>query len=252
MVRTAAITCAVAVLVSAPGAAFADDLPARFEMGTSVKGRPIVAERQGPADAEHVLLVIGQMHGDEPYGRYVVDKLRGLTPRADTAIWTIRTMNPDGEQKGTRRNADGVDLNRNFPDRWQPSSRSSLYYSGPKVGSEPETQAVIDGIERIHPDAIVSFHQRANLVDRPSAKKAFPWARRLSRDLNLPVKNVPCVTTKCAGTLAGWFNNNFAGWAVTVELPSRIGPARQRSMARAMRDLAPDLKPTQQRGEPAP
>lgn len=247
MVRVAAFACATAAFLSIPGAAWTEDSPARLEMGTSVQGRTIVAERQGPADAERVLLVLGQMHGDEPYGRYVVDKLRKLTPVEGTAIWTIRTMNPDGEKLRTRRNANKVDLNRNFPGDWLPGTPGSLYYSGPREGSEPETQAFVDGIEQIRPDAIVSYHQHANLVDRPSAKKARKWARRLSRDLRLPVSTVSCVT-KCAGTMTGWFNQNYPGWALTVELPSRIGPARQRSMARAMRDLAPDLQPTQPRG----
>lgn len=221
----------------------AEDLPARLEMGTSRNGEPIVAVRQGPANAQRVLLVLGQMHGDEPYGRYVVDKVRRLTPAAGTAIWTIRTMNPDGEALHTRRNANKVDLNRNFPGDWLPGTPGSLYYSGPRPASEPETRAFMAGIEAIAPDAIVSYHQHANLVDRPSAKKARKWAKRLSRDLHMPVSSVSCVT-KCAGTMTGWFNRNFAGWALTVELPSRISPARQRSMARAMRNLAPDLKPT--------
>jgi hypothetical protein len=214
--------------------------------GQSRQGTPIVATRQGEPDAKRVLLVLGQMHGDEPYGRYVVDALRTMTPRKDTAIWTIRTMNPDGAAMRTRRNARRVDLNRNFPDDWRRGTPGSLYYSGPKAASEPETRAFMTGVEQIRPDAIVSYHQRANVVDRGTSKKVRKWVRRLSRDLNLPISRVSCVT-KCAGTMTGWFNGNYKGWAVTVELPPRISPARQRSMARAMVDLVPDLRPTQKR-----
>ncbi|HRY10569.1 MAG: DUF2817 domain-containing protein [Actinobacteria bacterium] len=221
-------------------------LPKRLVFGQSRKGRPIVATRLGEPDAERVLLVLGQMHGDEPYGRYVVDKLRKLTPRKGTAIWTIRTMNPDGAKLRTRRNAKRVDLNRNFPQGWLPGNPGSLYYSGPQPASEPETKAFMTGVEQIRPDAIVSYHQRANLIDRGKVKKTRKWVRRLSRDLNLPVRRISCVT-KCAGTMTGWFNGTYKGWAVTVELPSRISSARQRSMARAMVNLVPDLKPTQTR-----
>ncbi len=228
-----------------------DPLPARLVMGHSRKGVPIVAKRQGPADAERVLLVLGQMHGDEPYGRYVVDKLRKLTPRKNTAIWTVRTLNPDGAAFHQRRNARGVDLNRNFPDGWLPGRQGSLYYSGPNAASEPETRAFMAGIQKIAPDAIVSYHQRANLIDRGRAKKTRKWVYRLSRDLHLPVRRISCVTP-CAGTMTGWFNNSFPGWALTVELPPRISSARQKSMARAMVRLVPDLKATADRSQPEP
>jgi hypothetical protein len=226
-------------------------LPKRLVLGESRKGDPIVAVRQGAADAKRVLLVLGQMHGDEPYGRYVVDKVRKLEPRAGTAIWTIRTMNPDGAALRTRRNAARVDLNRNFPDRWLRGRPGSLYYSGPRAASEPETRAFMAGMELIAPDGIVSYHQRANLIDRGRYRKTGKWVKRLSRDLRLPVRRISCVTP-CAGTMTGWFNANFPGWAVTVELPARILPARQRSMARAMVRLAPDLRPTADRSLPEP
>lgn len=226
-------------------------LPARMVLGESRDGIPIVAKRQGKADAKRVLLVLGQMHGDEPYGRYVVDKLRRLDPRAGTAIWTVRTLNPDGAARHTRRNAAGVDLNRNFPDGWLRGQPGSLYYSGPSAGSEPETRGFMAGINLIAPDAIVSYHQRANLIDRGRFGKTKKWVYRLSRDLRLPVRRISCVTP-CAGTMTGWFNANFPGWAVTVELPRRIPARRQLSMARAMVRLASDLKPTADRRLPEP
>jgi len=221
-------------------------LPKRLVIGRSGKGRPIVAKRQGDPDAKRVLLVLGQMHGDEPYGRYVVDRLRRLDPRRDTAIWTIRTLNPDGARSRTRRNANRVDLNRNFPGDWRRGTPGSLYYSGPRPASEPETRAFMEGVRRISPDAVVSYHQRANVIDRGRSKKVRKWVRRLSRDLRLPISRVSCVT-RCAGTLTGWFNGQSRGWAVTVELPRRISVARQKSMARAMVRLVPDLKPVEKR-----
>jgi protein MpaA len=222
-----------------------DPLPRKLVIGQSVQGRKIIARRKGRADAARVLLVLGQMHGNEPYGRYVVDEVRKLAPRAGTAVWTVRTMNPDGARMRSRRNARAVDLNRNFPQKWRPGPRGSYFYPGRKPASEPETRAFIDFVRTVSPDAIVSYHQKANAIDKGKGKTR-KWVRRLSRDLRLPVSKVDCVT-KCVGTMTGWFNGGFPGWAVTVELPSRISSARQRSMARAMIRLAPDLKPTMDR-----
>lgn len=221
-------------------------LPKRLVVGESRNRTPIVARRQGVADAKRVLLVLGQMHGDEPYGRHVVKRLRKLKPRKGTAIWTIRTLNPDGAALRTRRNANRVDLNRNFPDGWRPGTPGSLFYSGPSPASEPETRAFMNAARQIRPDAVVSYHQHAAVIDRGTRMKVRKWVRRLSSDLRLPISRVSCVT-KCAGTMTGWFNAQFRGWAVTVELPRRISIPRQRSMARAMVRLAPDLKPAAKR-----
>ena len=54
--------------------------------------------------------------------------------------------NPDGSAASTRHNANGVDLNRNFPYRWQP--QDGVYESGAGPASEPETQAMQRFIER--------------------------------------------------------------------------------------------------------
>jgi len=75
--------------------------PSVVRIGTSVRGRAIVARRQGPADAPYALLVLGQMHGSEPAGRRVVERVRALRAPGSVQVWTISTMNPDGSVAGT-------------------------------------------------------------------------------------------------------------------------------------------------------
>jgi murein peptide amidase A len=109
----AALAAASATLAAAPA------LPPRFEAGRSVDGRRIVAVRRGRADAPMRLLVTGSTHGTESAGHAIVARLRKMTPPDGVQVWTVRTFNPDGAARGTRQNARGVDLNRNFPYRWR-------------------------------------------------------------------------------------------------------------------------------------
>jgi hypothetical protein len=216
----------------------AGDVPAtqRLVLGSSVEGREIVAVRRGDPAASRVLLVLGQMHGDEPAGPRVVARVRRMPVPEGVQVWTVTTMNPDGRARRTRQNARGVDLNRNFPQGWRPTSTSALYEPGPRPASEPETAAVMALIAQVRPDAIVSFHQAFAAVDVSLAKTA-PYARRLARWIGLRTVRVPC-RGPCAGTMTGWVNARLPGLAITVELPGRVGVAMERRAARAALRLA--------------
>ena len=145
-------------------------------------------------------------------------------------------MNPDGGRLGTRRNARKVDLNRNFPHRWRPTYTNRIYFPGRQASSEPETRAFMAFADRLRPDLIVSFHQAFRSVDIGNPKTR-TWSRRLARALGLPMTVVPC-RGPCAGTLVGWYNARYAGFAVTVELPARVPEARARRYARATMTVA--------------
>jgi murein tripeptide amidase MpaA len=93
------------------GAASAAATPQSHDIGTSREGTPLRALLIGDPNADVRIVVVGEMHGDEPAGRRVIAKLRELTPPEDTALWLVTTMNPDGHARATRTNARGVDLN---------------------------------------------------------------------------------------------------------------------------------------------
>ena len=61
-------------------------------------------------------------------------------------------MNPDGQAAQVRQNANGVDLNRNFPDSWGPIGvPGDSEYAGTGPASEPETQAIVNLVEQLRP-----------------------------------------------------------------------------------------------------
>ena len=184
-------------------------------IGTSVRDRPIRAYHLGDPSARTKAVVLGSMHGNEKAGISVVDALRKGKPVGGVDLWVIPTINPDGVAAGTRGNARGVDLNRNFRHAWAPLTGS--YYSGTGPFSEPESRAFKRFVDRVDPTFIVSFHQPLYGVGRAGERR--PFLRRLSKGLGLPVKSFNCSGT-CHGTMTSWFNANHAGTAVTVEFGS--------------------------------
>jgi hypothetical protein len=83
--------------------------------------------RDGPADAEALLLTTSAVHGIEGHGGAGIqagllklgEKLRALAgPR--TALLHVHAVNPHGFANGRRVNEDNIDLNRNFIDFDQP------------------------------------------------------------------------------------------------------------------------------------
>ncbi len=216
--------------LSAP--AQAADRPAVVEkrvIGKSVKGRPIVAWHLGEKKARGVprVVLFSTMHGNEPRTRQILLALRDGGPIRGVDLWVVPTYNPDGLARGTRKNAHGVDLNRNFPYGWV--DLNGNYESGPKPASEPETKAVMAFLEKVKPKRILSFHQPLLGVDIDTKRPAF--ARRVARILRLPTTSLTCGGV-CHGTMTGWYNHNFKGAALTVEYGA--SPSR-----RLMRRVAP-------------
>lgn len=233
----AALVVAAVALVPVPAAVPAevgayDERPAVVEkrmIGRSVRGRPIVAYRLGEPGGRRIVM-ISTMHGDEPQTRLILQSLRDGDPLGGIDLWVLPTYNPDGLARGTRRNARGVDLNRNFPHDW--ADLDGRYESGPWPASEPETRAVMGFLREVRPDRVLSFHQPLYGVDSDTKDSAF--ARRLARALRLPQTTLDCGAV-CHGTMTGWFNDLFAGAALTIEYGNR--PPRRRMAVEAPRRL---------------
>jgi protein MpaA len=132
------------------------------QLGRSQDGRPIVAYRVGDPAGPRIL-VVGCIHGDECAGVPVARALERTHPKAD--LWIVPDLNPDGLARGTRQNARGVDLNRNWPADWARLGRPwSVYYGGARPWSERETRIARTLILRLRPRVTIWFHQHMDLV----------------------------------------------------------------------------------------
>lgn len=199
-------------------------------LGRTVTGRPIVAWHLGVADRSPTVVLFSTMHGNEPATRRILQSLRDGLPIRKIDLWVVPVYNPDGLRRGTRKNARGVDLNRNFPYAW--ADLDGSYESGPRPASEPETRAAMRFLSSVRPDYVLSFHQPLNGVDTDTKRPRF--ARRVADKLNLPTTRLDCGGV-CHGTMTGWFNHNFPGVALTVEYGAH--PSRHRMTAVAPRQV---------------
>ena len=186
----------------------------RVLLGHSHEGRPIRAHRLGDPASEDVVLVVGCIHGNECAGTKVIAALKKREPRG-VKIWIIDAVNPDGAAAGTRQNARGVDLNRNFPRGWRlQGTRWSTYYSGPRRASEKETRHAMRFIEEVRPDVTIWYHQAMALVDRSGGRRAVQ--RRYAAMVGLPLRRLDPLP----GTATRWQNHRFDdSTAFVVELP---------------------------------
>lgn len=154
-------------------------------VGTSVQGRSLRVLTVGHGPRK--VLFIGGIHGDEAEGSVAASKLpeafeaAGLSDAVTLTI--LEDANPDGRAAGTRGNANGVDVNRNFPasnfDSTDPSN-------GGQPLSEPEARVVGETIDRIAPNLVLVAHSWAGrqfinfdgpareIADRFSASSGLP------------------------------------------------------------------------------
>jgi beta-N-acetylhexosaminidase len=197
---------------------------AAFTAGHSVQERPIRVA--GPEDAN--VLVVGSIHGNETAGQAVIRELR----RRRAPVRTVMSVNPDGVRRGTRQNARGVDLNRNFPRHWRGGGRPfDVYFPGAGKGSEPETRAVMRLVRRLRPQVTIWFHQQMRLVHL--ARGADPAVvRAYGRRVGLPARKLPFLR----GTATSWQNHTFPGTsAFVVELAA--GPLSRAQVDRHVRAI---------------
>ncbi|WP_039056032.1 murein tripeptide amidase MpaA [Enterobacter sp. Bisph1] len=196
----------------------------REEFGRSLLGAPLLWFPAPIATRESGLIIAGT-HGDENSSVVTLScALRTL--KADLRHHhVVLAVNPDGCQLGLRANANGVDLNRNFPAanwksgetvyRWNSAAeaRDVVLQTGDAPGSEPETQALCKLIHAIRPAWVVSFHDPLACVEDPHKSALGQW---LSARFSLPL--VSSVGYETPGSFGSWCAD-INLHCITVEFP---------------------------------
>ena len=151
------------------------------EYGRSRGGLPLrVQLPSGRAPVEGLL--IAAQHGEEAETGLLARRLLERIPGDETRWAVVQVANPDGLLSGTRQNAAGVDLNRNFPGAsWSPDpsytfppgidpalrelpNRTSRSSPGPEPASEPETRALMALVHQLQPKLVLDLHAPIELI----------------------------------------------------------------------------------------
>ncbi|MBU1651581.1 hypothetical protein KKA00_05135, partial [bacterium] len=186
--------------------------------GTSEQGRVLwfmqISDNIGTQEDEPEVLYISTMHGDEPVGmemcmyfiNLLVDRY-GIDPEInalvdDNELWIMPLMNPDGYVMGQRYNANGVDLNRNFPDRVDDPVNTT-------AGRAVETANVMNWSFDHQPILSANFHTGALVVN-------YVWDHSFDPQANAAYTDDQDLVLASAETYSFYntpmWNNNFGSF----------------------------------------
>ncbi|XP_045294518.1 carboxypeptidase N catalytic chain isoform X1 [Leopardus geoffroyi] len=247
-----------------------------YSIGRSVKGRHLYVLEFSDYPGIHEPLepevkYVGNMHGNEVLGRelllqlaeFLCEEFRNGNQRIvrlveGTRVHIMPSMNPDGYEVAAaqgadisgylvgRNNANGVDLNRNFPDL-----NTYVYYNekhgGPnhhlplpdnwKSQVEPETEAVIHWIRSFNFVLSANLHGGAVVANYPYDKSLEHRVRGVRRTANTPTPDDKLFQklAKVYSYAHGWMHQ---GWNCGDYFPDGItNGASWYSLSKGMQDF---------------
>jgi hypothetical protein len=146
-----------------------------YNLGSSVQGRTIwglkITDNPDIEENEAEVRICGCHHGNElmsvelplMLAWYMVDNyesdpnIQDLVDNRET--WIIPMVNPDGREMGSRYNANGVDLNRDYGYMWNGEGGSPVPFS------QPETQIIREHALDNNFVLSLSFHTSGDIVN---------------------------------------------------------------------------------------
>ena len=240
----------------ASGAHSRNGFPILIRRFSPPKARDARGQNREPARPPIRILLLGGIHGDELTASAIVFQWMNMIPSgaAQNFIWeVVPVLNPDGllAPRPLRVNANGVDLNRNFPTPgwnteapryWLKETGSDpRRFPGKSPLSEPETRWVNDEMQRFKPNVIISVHAPFGVLDFDGPA---PAPQRFGRLVLNPVGVYP----GSLGNYSGKFRNVPV---ITIELPNAQAMPTDAEAQKIWLDMLDWLVRTSQKTGPA-
>jgi hypothetical protein len=208
--------------------------PSPIVIAKSVEGRPLEVYAFGTG--ARARMIVADIHGGYEWNTaalaerlvdFVTQHPAVIPP--NVTLYILPSMNPDGLARSRgyegRANANGVDLNRNFPFEWKATWGSEGCWSflpitsGAHPLSEPESQAVARFLLGHGIDALISYHSAALGIfagGDPSTPGSLSLARSVAE---VAPYAYPPINTGCdySGEMVDWAASNGIA-AVDIEL----------------------------------
>ena len=198
-------------------------------LGKSVKGVDIKGYSFGDENCFNKTIIIGGIHGVEPQSKEVcnlyIEEIKDKSFPENCYLLLIPCINPDGIALKTRGNANGVDLNRNFPSAgWThvPLANNNAYYPGVRPASESETKIIVDLLNKYNFKKIVAIHTNYTIqfpnppMINYDGEQSRELAEKLSQATGLMAH--ADVGYPTPGSLGVWVGKDLKKISVTVEL----------------------------------
>lgn len=162
------------------------------------------------------ILVIGCFHGDEPQGKYLIEKY--LEKNTKTNLAFIPCLNDYGYEHNVRTNENGVDLNRNFPtDNWEKTEKNE-FFGGETPASEVQTQFIVDVVNSLNPKLILTLHAPFKVVNYDGDAQEI--SKKISEIIGYPVE--PSIGYPTPGSFGTWAGIERKIPTITLELDEEI------------------------------
>ena len=176
-------------------------------LGNSVNGKPLYEitlnahrtdSRESIPHSKPKIVIIGSLHGNEKTPAFSIYNLVNLLThhwhenkmleflRFNVDLKIIPLTNPDGFDSETRMNANGIDLNRDFPADWV-NITSGSSTNGDAPLSQPESQIIYNWLSN-HQDAVLGIDYHNSLYD--ASLEFACWAGTLTENNAKVMQNV--------------------------------------------------------------